>query len=169
MVYVTHDQTEALTFADKVVVMHDGQIVQIGTPAELFERPSHTFVGYFIGSPGMNFLPCRLIADGVRIEGTDLVLGDPWHAAARSYPDARLELGVRPEFVTVTHTPGAASAPASVSRVEDLGNYKLVTARVGPHEVRAKLDEDAGVPAREAHLSFRPARTLIYADGRLVG
>ncbi|MEQ8700946.1 MAG: ABC transporter ATP-binding protein, partial [Bauldia litoralis] len=51
MIYVTHDQTEALTFADKVVVMHDGQIVQIGTPAELFERPSHTFVGYFIGSP----------------------------------------------------------------------------------------------------------------------
>ncbi len=51
MVYVTHDQTEALTFADKVVVMYDGQIVQIGTPAELFERPSHTFVGYFIGSP----------------------------------------------------------------------------------------------------------------------
>ncbi len=51
MVYVTHDQTEALTFADKVVVMYDGQIVQIGTPAELFDRPKHTFVGYFIGSP----------------------------------------------------------------------------------------------------------------------
>jgi glycerol transport system ATP-binding protein len=52
MVYVTHDQTEALTFAEKVVVMYDGEIVQIGTPAELFERPKHTFVGYFIGSPG---------------------------------------------------------------------------------------------------------------------
>jgi len=52
MVYVTHDQTEALTFADKVVVMHDGQVVQIGTPEELFEAPAHTFVGYFIGSPG---------------------------------------------------------------------------------------------------------------------
>ncbi len=51
MVYVTHDQTEALTFADQVVVMYDGGIVQIGTPAELFERPRHTFVGYFIGSP----------------------------------------------------------------------------------------------------------------------
>ena len=54
MVYVTHDQTEALTFADKVVVMYEGEIVQIGTPEELFERPAHTFVGYFIGSPGMN-------------------------------------------------------------------------------------------------------------------
>ena len=51
MIYVTHDQTEALTFADKVVVMHDGRVVQIGTPKELFETPAHTFVGYFIGSP----------------------------------------------------------------------------------------------------------------------
>ena len=59
MIYVTHDQTEALTFADRVVVMNDGRAVQIGTPAELFERPEHTFVGYFIGSPGMNFLPAR--------------------------------------------------------------------------------------------------------------
>ena len=60
MIYVTHDQTEALTFADKVVVMNDGRAVQIGTPAELFERPEHTFVGYFIGSPGMNLLPARV-------------------------------------------------------------------------------------------------------------
>ena len=59
MIYVTHDQTEALTFADKVVVMQLGEVVQIGTPVELFERPAHTFVGHFIGSPGMNVLPCR--------------------------------------------------------------------------------------------------------------
>ena len=57
MIYVTHDQIEALTFADKVIVMNEGKAVQIGTPAELFECPEHTFVGYFIGSPGMNFLP----------------------------------------------------------------------------------------------------------------
>jgi len=59
MIYVTHDQTEALTFADRVVVMDEGVIVQIGTPQELFERPAHTFVGHFIGSPGMNLLPCE--------------------------------------------------------------------------------------------------------------
>ena len=56
MVYVTHDQLEASTFADKIAVMYGGQIVQFGTPRELFERPSHTFVGYFIGSPGMNLI-----------------------------------------------------------------------------------------------------------------
>ena len=60
MIYVTHDQTEALTFADQVVVMHEGEVVQIGTPVELFERPAHTFVGHFIGSPGMNVLPCEV-------------------------------------------------------------------------------------------------------------
>ena len=61
MIYVTHDQTEALTFADKVVVMLEGQVVQIGTPEELFDKPGHTFVGHFIGSPGMNLLPCEII------------------------------------------------------------------------------------------------------------
>ena len=63
MIYVTHDQTEALTFADQVVVMQEGEVVQIGTPVELFERPAHTFVGHFIGSPGMNVLPCS-VKDG---------------------------------------------------------------------------------------------------------
>ena len=61
MIYVTHDQIEALTFADKVVVMNDGRAVQIGTPAELFERPEHTFVGYFIGSPGHELLSGRSV------------------------------------------------------------------------------------------------------------
>ena len=70
MVYVTHDQTEALTFAEQVVVMIDGQVVQAGTPVELFERPRHTFVGHFIGSPGMNVLPCEVDGAGVaRVAG----------------------------------------------------------------------------------------------------
>ena len=69
MVYVTHDQTEALTFADKVVVMLEGEVVQIGTPQELFEQPAHTFVGYFIGSPGMNVLPAV-------VEGCKAHIGD---------------------------------------------------------------------------------------------
>jgi glycerol transport system ATP-binding protein len=66
LLYVTHDQVEALTFADKVIVMYEGAIVQIGTPQELFENPSHKFVGYFIGSPGMNFLPCKIEGNRAR-------------------------------------------------------------------------------------------------------
>ncbi|MFV0299613.1 MAG: ABC transporter ATP-binding protein, partial [Paracoccus sp. (in: a-proteobacteria)] len=72
MIYVTHDQTEALTFADTVVVMHDGRVVQTGTPEDLFERPAHTFVGYFIGSPGMNLLPARI--EGARAHVGDMVV-----------------------------------------------------------------------------------------------
>ena len=75
MVYVTHDQTEALTFADTVVVMYHGQIVQIGTPNELFERPKHTFVGYFIGSPGMNVLPVAVDGDVGVIGAERIALG----------------------------------------------------------------------------------------------
>ena len=73
MIYVTHDQTEALTFADQVAVMDAGRILQVGTPSELFERPRHSFVGHFIGSPGMNFAPCETdgnratLPDGTRI------------------------------------------------------------------------------------------------------
>src|SRR6202142_2266991 len=95
MIYVTHDQTEALTFADTVVVMHDGRVVQSGTPAELFDKPEHTFVGYFIGSPGMKVGP----AEDKRREAQ--ISAHPM-AVSRSYDrlpsGAKIEIGVRPEF-----------------------------------------------------------------------
>ena len=83
MIYVTHDQVEALTFADKVVVMNDGRAVQIGTPAELFERPEHTFVGYFIGSPGHEpaARPDRT-ARGRVVDGHDIPLGAAYPSLA---------------------------------------------------------------------------------------
>ena len=96
MIYVTHDQTEALTFAEQVVVMQDGEIVQIGTPVELFERPAHTFVGHFIGSPGMNILPCE-VTDGVaRFQGQPVAL-----EGAISKGDGMTQIGIRPEFIAI--------------------------------------------------------------------
>ena len=162
LVYVTHDQNEALTFADKVVVMLDGRVVQLGTPQELFERPQHRFVGYFIGSPGMNFLPCSRDGGVVRIEGTEIEL-------ARPVPPGRIELGIRPEFVELELAPAGDTLPARVARVEDLGNFKLVTARLGGHELKVKLADGREVPAETAHLRFPPQWTRLYADGRLVG
>ena len=171
LVYVTHDQNEALTFAEKVVVMYDGEVVQLGTPQELFERPAHRFVGYFIGSPGMNFLPCRL--DGRR------------RADRRHRRRARRPLGQRPRARRRTPSwswasgpsssaspaaPDETTLPAQVERVEDLGNYKLVTARLGPHRAQGQAGRGRRrCPARRAHLAFAPARTLLYADGRLIG
>ena len=114
MVYVTHDQTEALTFADKVVVMYEGEIVQIGTPAELFERPKHTFVGYFIGSPGMNVMP-------VAVEGRTRAARQPDDRAAgraarrRAGADrTRHPAGIRParrEGMPVAITQGRGHRP----------------------------------------------------------
>ena len=121
MVYVTHDQTEALTFADQVVVMFEGDIVQIGTPRELFDHPAHTFVGYFIGSPGMNLIPAQ--AKGSRAHIGELEVTLPVAA------DGPVELGIRPEHVTL----GPSGLPFAVERVEDVGRARLVRGRnAGP-------------------------------------
>ena len=98
MIYVTHDQTEALTFADQVVVMDQGEIVQIGTPLELFERPMHTFVGHFIGSPGMNILPCDVRDGGHFFNGLQI----PLEGSIRKNIGNKTEIGIRPEFVSVS-------------------------------------------------------------------
>ncbi|MBN8489659.1 MAG: ABC transporter ATP-binding protein, partial [Burkholderiales bacterium] len=92
LIYVTHDQVEALTFADQVVVMTRGRVVQLGTPDALFERPAHTFVGHFIGSPGMNFLQ-------VQAQGGQLLIGDQALPAGRVLPEGPLRLGIRPEYL----------------------------------------------------------------------
>ena len=167
-VYVTHDQNEALTFADRVVVMYDGRIVQVGSPQDLFERPLHRFVGYFIGSPGMNFLPCHLAGDGLGIDGTEVVLGGAWFAEAASRPRARLELGIRPEHLEVLPRPEPGSVKARLLRVEDLGNYKLVSAMLGPHRLFAKVPEGQEIGGETVNLRFPPTRTRLYADDRLL-
>jgi glycerol transport system ATP-binding protein len=162
LVYVTHDQNEALTFADKVVVMYEGEVVQLGTPQELFERPAHSFVGYFIGSPGMNFMPLRLDPDGVRIEGTEAVMGGHWARAAAEAPNARLELGVRPEFVHFAEE----GVPVRIVKVADAGRHRVVEARhEGGTVIRLLVDEGQPVPAERACLRFDPAYVQLFADG----
>ncbi|WP_159589866.1 ABC transporter ATP-binding protein [Chelativorans xinjiangense] len=155
MVYVTHDQTEALTFADTVVVMYEGEIVQIGTPEELFERPRHTFVGYFIGSPGMNLLPAAMDGGVVRVGGQSFALpGVPQRLSAE-----RIELGIRPEFVRL----GREGMPISIAKVEDIGRKKIVHADLEGEAIAVVIDEDAEVPA-EPCVAFDPAHLNLYAD-----
>jgi glycerol transport system ATP-binding protein len=159
MVYVTHDQTEALTFADTVVVMYEGEIVQIGTPDELFSRPSHTFVGYFIGSPGMNVLP-------VAVDGASARLGEATirlPAAPAASLMGKVELGIRPEFVAV----GREGMKASIRKVEDIGRHRIVRAAVEGHEVAAVVPEDGEIPA-DPRLAFRPEGINLYAGSRRV-
>ena len=162
MIYVTHDQTEAMTFADQVVVMHEGTVVQVGTPVELFERPRHTFVGHFIGSPGMNILPCRLENGVARFAG----LAIPTSNSAASAPNgARTEVGVRPEFVRFAN----AGIPVRVAAVSDAGRHQIVETRHGDTVIRLLLDEHDKVPTDAAHVSFDTAFTRLYVDGWLAG
>ncbi|HEV7370402.1 ABC transporter ATP-binding protein [Arenibaculum sp.] len=165
LIYVTHDQVEALTFADEVAVMHEGQIVQLGTPQELFERPAHTFVGYFIGSPGMNLMPCELGPDHAVVDGVAIPL-DPGRTG-RAAGDGRFELGIRPEFVEVAPAGGPGAVPVAVSGVEHLGTHRLVTARLGRHPIKVRLADDRPIPADGLALRFPPERTLLYRDSRL--
>jgi glycerol transport system ATP-binding protein len=158
MIYVTHDQTEALTFADQVVVMNEGEVVQAGTPVELFEQPRHTFVGRFIGSPGMNVLPAAWADGVVRFAGIPVELTP----APRPPPaGARLELGVRPEFVRLR----PAGIPVRITRVSETGRHRIVETRHGEEVIRLLVKEGEGVPSGEAHLAFDPAFTQLFADG----
>ncbi len=186
LIYVTHDQIEALTFAEQVVVMTRGRAVQIGTASELFERPTHTFVGHFIGSPGMNFLPARRNAGGFEVAGSSF-------AAPRGVPRdiAAFTLGIRPEYVTLVGANDAGAVPATVKKVQDIGTYWLVSAQVGtgagvgiggagvaaaadpgPGDalVRMRLSSGQAVPrvGESVWLGLIGAHTCFYADERLI-
>ncbi|SDW24786.1 ABC transporter ATP-binding protein [Roseicitreum antarcticum] len=156
MIYVTHDQTEALTFADKVVVMYDGRVVQIGTPQDLFERPEHTFVGYFIGSPGMNLLPAQVEGTTAQISGHQIDL--PQGYAALS---GKVELGVRPEFVRLSTTEGL---PVRIVRVEDVGRHKIIRAEHDGHAINIIAPEGEGVSPDATRVTFDARGINIYAD-----
>ena len=161
MIYVTHDQTEALTFADQVVVMQEGVVVQVGTPVELFERPQHTFVGHFIGSPGMNLLPAELREGAAWFDGQRI---DTARAPDTPEPGARIEIGVRPEFVSL----GETGIVANIVKVSDAGRYRIVETRCGDTRVNLLVGEGIPVPADTAFLRFDPEHTQVYANGWIV-
>jgi glycerol transport system ATP-binding protein len=154
MIYVTHDQTEALTFADKVVVMHEGRVVQMGTPEELFETPAHTFVGYFIGSPGMNLFEAEVTGSEARLGSVTVPLG-----AAYGPTTGRTQIGIRPEYVLLSDE----GIPVSVKRVEDVGRHRIVRAELQGQPLNAILAEETSVPA-DPRVSFATARINVYAN-----
>lgn len=161
MIYVTHDQTEALTFADQVVVMHEGTVVQIGTPIELFEKPQHTFVGHFIGSPGMNVLSCQL-DNGKPVFAGQVI--DTDHGVTALSGSPTLELGVRPEFVEFAEE----GIPVDIVKVSDAGRYRVVEARHNLSSIKLLITEDQQVPSSNIHVRFDPVHTQVYADGWIV-
>jgi len=159
MIYVTHDQTEALTFADQVVVMYDGEVVQVGTPEALFEQPAHTFVGYFIGSPGMNVLPAMVEGATATVAGQQV----PLRSAYPDLPEGRVQIGVRPEHVDLVETGGLEVA---LRRVDDIGRLKIARCAIGEAEIAATLPEDSPPLADgRVRLRLRPDKIHVYVDG----
>jgi multiple sugar transport system ATP-binding protein len=131
-IYVTHDQIEAMTLADRVVVMRAGQVQQVGTPTQIYDRPANTFVAGFIGNPAMNLMDGRMeagafIADATRIDGL-------------SAPDGPITLGFRAEDARVSAQSGAITAP--VYSMELLGDSTMVTVRAGGALVAVKAPKD---------------------------
>ena len=164
MIYVTHDQTEALTFADTVVVMHDGRVVQSGTPAELFNKPAHTFVGYFIGSPGMNIVPAEVSGRQALIAGHPIALNSAYD---RLPAGASIEVGIRPEFVHLA-SPSPDLLTAKVERIDDLGRVRFARIRIGDVKFAARVPPSFVASDDSAGLVFDPAHIHVYADSQLV-
>ena len=163
MIYVTHDQTEALTFADKVVVMLEGAVVQIGTPEELFNSPRHTFVGNFIGSPGMNIFPCELAGNVAKIGNHSVPLTTNYCSV-----QGRLELGIRPEFIKlVADVDSAKGLRLNIRSIEELGRFRIVRGRLDEYDINVIVPEGVSIPSSPLAV-FDQARVKIYCDSLLL-
>ena len=171
LVYVTHDQVEALTLADQVVVMNEGRVLQRGSPEDLFDRPAHTFVGYFIGSPGMNLIPCSIEGGAAITEGLRVAL-PPGVGERALAAGSETVLGARPESLVVRRTapePPASGAEVVITGVENLGRFLIASARFGGRTLQVKLPEDAQIePGQVCWIEFPPEKTILYAGGRAV-
>ena len=167
LIYVTHDQIEALTFADQVVVMTEGEVVQVGSAQALFEQPEHTFVGYFIGNPGMNFLPCQLSEAGVQING----LAQTLIAAPASLPrnESQLTLGIRPEYVECFASSETGTLPARVVKARNMGTHWLLDCLLGEHRIAAKPRQLHALNEGDTVWLKLPAeRSLYYVNDKRV-
>jgi ABC-type sugar transport system ATPase subunit len=173
IVYVTHDQVEAMTMGDRIAVMEGGRLAQVGTPLEVYRRPASRFVAGFIGTPPMSFLEGEMVDDGglmrFRGEALELALPDALASAvARHRPFSRdgWTVGVRPEAVEVTSANGGPPQAWRVDVVEHLGAECVVGLRCGRAFLRSRLRADCDL-AVEAAVGVRlpPHELHVFAPG----
>ncbi|HEY8921426.1 MAG TPA: sn-glycerol-3-phosphate ABC transporter ATP-binding protein UgpC [Candidatus Limnocylindria bacterium] len=152
IVYVTHDQVEAMTMGDRIAVMKDGLLLQVGTPEELYTHPANLFVAGFIGSPAMNFVTVTTAGGELMMGQTRLSLGgEPARVVAAQIPGKSLTIGFRPEHLKLANgtTDSVMRFPAEVDVVEYLGNEELIHARAEGNDIVALLPSDRKVKAGE--------------------
>jgi multiple sugar transport system ATP-binding protein len=162
-IYVTHDQVEAMTLADRIVLLRDGRIEQVGTPMELFARPANRFVARFIGSPSMNIVPGRLEGDAIVLPWLRL----PCPPLTTRPADGLIDLGVRPEDVLAGEAclgvPAACRFKALVEVVEPMGPESLLMVRAGGDEIQVRLIGRLYPRASEAlGCAFNPAELHVF-------
>ncbi|WP_137939611.1 sn-glycerol-3-phosphate ABC transporter ATP-binding protein UgpC [Chitinivorax sp. B] len=169
MIYVTHDQVEAMTLGDRIVVLNGGRIEQVGTPLTLYHTPANKFVASFLGSPTMNFLPAQVdsyLGDRLKARLRDGNLVELGHVMQPQSIGTPIELGIRPEHIqqAASGEPGIA---LTVDAVEHLGEATLVYGRLGQHadELVVKLDGECRVaPGNTLALQFDPQHVHAFAD-----
>jgi multiple sugar transport system ATP-binding protein len=160
-IYVTHDQAEAMTLADRVAIMRDGILQHVGPPREIYDRPANTFVAGFLGSPGMNLLNGTLTSDSGKMSwisnGHRVGLPLEWAPAltSNSAGGGRVILGVRPEDIIILDSADPAALPAEVYVSEALGNETLVRLQLSGQELVARA-EASFEPAIGAHVWVKP-------------
>jgi glycerol transport system ATP-binding protein len=149
MIYVTHDQHEALTFADRVSVIKDGRLIQTGSPEELHAEPQTPFMGYFIGTPGMNLIDCVLTEKGLETRGLNIVISDALRSRFSGSGKKKVQLGIRPEFVQISKERKDGWLPFQVDAIEKMGAYMNLTLRYRDLEIKARAQEEVIVTENE--------------------
>jgi len=173
MIYVTHDQVEAMTLADKVVVLDSGRISQVGAPLELYNRPANKFVASFIGSPAMNFLPAEVEASDGLAATVDLGQAGKIIIQTRQRadmaPTGPMELGIRPEHLTICNVDDTNSTLSGEAQlVERLGNGTTVYVNTGVGQLCIQTDSEASVqPGNKIGIALDASRAHLFASNAM--
>ncbi|MGI5289640.1 ABC transporter ATP-binding protein [Nonomuraea polychroma] len=159
-VFVTHDQAEALALADRIAVMHQGRMIQIGAPADIFHRPHTTFVASFIGSTPMNLLPADVTPTALHVAGATFPV------PPGVTPGDHITYGVRPEYMDLSPSPRPDAFPGTISVLENLGTHTLVTLETPDALIQAVVPKGDEPPIGTRAWAV-PRRSLIYRDETL--
>tara|TARA_B000000437_G_scaffold133819_1_gene97080 strand:- start:124 stop:588 length:465 start_codon:yes stop_codon:yes gene_type:complete len=154
-----------MTFADNIIVMSEGEVVQTGSPKELFERPNTTFVGYFIGSPAMNLFDSEATSENtVKINNTIIKT----NTNLSNLKSKNIKLGIRSEFIKIAKNQSENLVDVNVQKVEDFGNYKLITARMDNFEIKSKVNRETEISGEKIKLHIPAEKCCIYENNKLI-
>ncbi len=165
IVYVTHDQTEAMTLADRIALMQGGKIIQYERPDRLYNEPLTEFGGWFLGNPGMNFVPAIISENGVSAP----LLAQPLPRPASLKAGQILKIGVRPEWIVIHDEPHVGSVPGTlIDQTIGIAGRYLARVAVGDAEVKVKTDGRRLAVGRPVYLEVPREKIMLYADGARV-